>query len=419
MRSDSASPDQNGADPAGTSVFQRHRALAGRALAPLSVIAIVAVGAAVAPSFAASAPALPAISAQNLLLRISQSKVDAFTGTVGMTTNLGLPALPDQATSGGLNPLTLLTGSHTLQVAANGPDKERIALLGSMSEYDLVHNGDRLWLYDSSQNTVERGTADPSAASGHNRTGVEKSAPENRLPLAPLTPQQAARQLLAAVSPTTNVSVEGTERVAGLAAYTLVVTPKQNGSLIGQISLAVDAANGAVLRVTVYPQHSGTPMFELGFTSVSFGAPADSRFDFTPPKGATVTGLDSGALGAGSGGDATRPDARPLTIGAGWLSVLELHGVDLAELDKAAAGAAGDSGSGSDGSSDNALTSGSSADLLSAALGSGRAVHGAFGSGTLFTTSAVSVLVTTDGRLFVGAVTPAVLEADAAAQGGR
>src|SRR5437879_11576471 len=73
-----------------------------RALAPVSVVAIVAVGAAIAPSVASAAPALPQITAQNLLAKAAQSKVEAFSGTVSMTTNLGLPQLPDLA--GGANP---------------------------------------------------------------------------------------------------------------------------------------------------------------------------------------------------------------------------------------------------------------------------------------------------------------------------
>ncbi len=119
-----------------------------RALAPFSVVAIVATGAVLAPQFASAAPTLPPISAQNLLVKVAQSKADAYSGTVALTTNLGLPALPDLA--GGANPLSLLSGTHTLQVAANGPDKQRIALLDTMSEYDLVRNGTQFWLYDSS-----------------------------------------------------------------------------------------------------------------------------------------------------------------------------------------------------------------------------------------------------------------------------
>ena len=41
-------------------------------------------------------------------------------------------------------------------------------------------------------------------------------------------------------------------------------------------------------------------------------------------------------------------------------------------------------------------------------------MHGAWGSGKLLHTSLVSVLITSDGHVLVGAVTPAVLESAAA-----
>ena len=43
-----------------------------------------------------------------------------------------------------------------------------------------------------------------------------------------------------------------------------------------------------------------------------------------------------------------------------------------------------------------------------------RPVHGSWGSGRLLRTSLISVLLTSKGQLLVGAVTPAVLYADAA-----
>ena len=45
---------------------------------------------------------------------------------------------------------------------------------------------------------------------------------------------------------------------------------------------------------------------------------------------------------------------------------------------------------------------------------SATSVHGAWGSGRLLHTSLLSILITNDGRVLVGAVTPSVLYADAA-----
>ena len=52
--------------------------------------------------------------------------------------------------------------------------------------------------------------------------------------------------------------------------------------------------------------------------------------------------------------------------------------------------------------------------LFNAVLHSGRYVSGSWGSGRLLHTSLLSILITSNGRVLVGAVTPSVLYADAA-----
>ena len=384
-----------------------------RALVPLSVAAVIAGGAALAPSLASAAPNLPALSAQQLLTKIADSKVDAFSGTMSLSTNLGLPQLPDL--SGSANPLSLLSGTHTLEVAANGPRQQRVALLDQLSEYDFIHNGTKFWTYDSETNSVEYGTATEPKSK---KAGTEKY-PE-------LTPQAAAQQLLTNLSPTTQVSVGSPREVAGRSAYLLVLTPKQSGSLIGQAEITVDSATGTPLGVALYPVGSSTALFDVSFTQVSLTAPAASRFDFTPPKGATVTPFDSSG-DTKSKGKAAKPQQRnaPEVLGTSWLSVLELHDVNLSQLQRTVSSAG--SAVESQGSNDSPNSDGGSSQLvdggmngyLSSLLGGGTAVSGKFGSGKVYTTNVVSVLITNDGRLFVGAVTPKVLEADADAQGSK
>ena len=384
-----------------------------RALVPLSVAAVIAGGAALAPSLASAAPNLPALSARQLLTKIADSKVDAFSGTMSLSTNLGLPQLPDL--SGSANPLSLLSGTHTLEVAANGPRQQRVALLDQLSEYDFIHNGTKFWTYDSETNSVEYGTATEPKSK---KAGTEKY-PE-------LTPQAAAQQLLTNLSPTTQVSVGSPREVAGRSAYLLVLTPKQSGSLIGQAEITVDSATGTPLGVALYPVGSSTALFDVSFTQVSLTAPAASRFDFTPPKGATVTPFDSSG-DTKSKGKAAKPQQRnaPEVLGTSWLSVLELHDVNLSQLQRTVSSAG--SAVESQGSNDSPNSDGGSSQLvdggmngyLSSLLGGGTAVSGKFGSGKVYTTNVVSVLITNDGRLFVGAVTPKVLEADADAQGSK
>ena len=396
-----------------------HRRGPVRALVPLSVVAVIGGGAALVPSLASATPSLPAISAQQLLTKIADSKVDAFSGTVSLSTDLGLPQLPDF--SGTANPFSLLSGTHTLEVAADGPQRQRVALLGQLSEYDIIHNGTQLWTYDSETNSVEQGTDSGNAKDRKAKQPGAKQFPE-------LTPQAAAQQLLTNLSPTTQVSVGSPRTVAGRSAYLLVLKPKQQGSLIGQAEITVDSATGTPLGVALYPVGSGTALFDVSFSSVSLTAPAASRFDFTPPKGATVTPLD-GEQKSGSGAENAKPrqqNVDPEVLGTSWLSVLELHNVNLNELQQAVS-SAGSAAESQQGSNDSPESDGGSSQLLdggmngylSSLLGGGTSVSGKFGSGKVYTTNIISVLITNDGRVFVGAVTPKVLEADADAQGSK
>jgi outer membrane lipoprotein-sorting protein len=394
-----------------------HRRGPARALVPLSVVAVIAGGAALAPSLASATPSLPPLSAQQLLTKVAGSKVDAFSGTMTMSTDLGLPSLPDF--SGTANPFSLLSGTHTLQVAADGPQRQRVALLDQLSEYDVIHNGAQLWTYDSDTNSVEQGTA---TANAKDRKG--EKAGEGQYPA--LTPQAAAQQLLTQLSPTTQVSVGSPRNVAGRSAYLLVLKPKQQGSLIGQAEISVDSATGTPLGVALYPAGSGTALFAVSFTSVSLTAPAASRFDFTPPKGATVTPLDGEQKSGAESGGPQQQNLDPAVLGTSWLSVLELHNVNLNELQKAvsSAGSAAESQQGSDNSPESdggssQLVDGGMNGYLGSLLGGGTSVSGKFGSGKVYTTNVISVLITNDGRVFLGAVTPKVLEADADAQGSK
>jgi outer membrane lipoprotein-sorting protein len=91
--------------------------------------------------------------------------------------------------------------------------------------------------------------------------------------------------------------------VAGQATYTLHVSPKANGGLVGGGELAWDAANGAPLRAAVYAKGESSPVLELSATEVSFGPVAESVFEVSPPPGAKVVNLNPPAGGEGKGGD--------------------------------------------------------------------------------------------------------------------
>lgn len=349
---------------------------------PAGALAIAGgvIAATLIPSAQAS-PSLPAKTPAQLLASVAaQTHVPAFTGSVLETTSLGLPQLPGSNDQTSL--IALLTGSHTVNVWFASPQNYRLSLPGKMSESDLYRDGQTAWLWQSVPDTVTKLLL-----------GSQDTSGQAPMPL-PVTPQQAAADILAAVGPTTTVSVASNVYVAGQASYELVLAPKDARSLIGQVRIAVDAANGLPLRVEVIAKNASSPAITIGFTSITFGAPSPSDLTFTPPKGAKVSTVDLSH--GGSGGSSDGADV----IGSGWLSVLKLPASTLTDAAGAPAG------------NENPVNGGDDAAALQAVLGSATTVQGAFGSGQLIKTSLVNVLIT-GGSMYVGAVEPSVLYAAA------
>ena len=358
---------------------------------PAGVLAIT--GAVMAGSLitaAQAAPGLPPRTAAQLLAEVADSTTPPLTGTVVETASFGLPALPATANPTSLS--SLLTGSHTVRVWYASPQHFRLAVPESLSESDVIRDGRTAWLWQSTLNKVTKFTL-PSPA----------HAAENEIvPRQPVTPQQAAKEVLAAVGPTTTVRVDSNVTVAGQAAYALVLAPKDTRSLIGQVQIDVDGSNGVPLRLQVFARGASSPAFQVGYTDIHFVRPASADLAFSPPPGATVSQENlSGGAPSGATGHA-RPDVT--ATGSGWLTVLELPSSTLTREPSAQGSASGAGPS-----------AGDSEAVLRTLLLAATPVHGAWGSGRLLRTSLVSVLMTDQGQAFIGAVQPSVLYAAAAA----
>ncbi|MFC5147257.1 LolA family protein [Streptomyces aureoversilis] len=385
------------------------RRKAVRYAVPVAVAGVAAASIGIGTALANSGdPDLPKISAQDLIAKVAKSDAQQLSGTVKITTDLGLPSMPEGLSFGdggggkaaGHGPagkgegadaspqakLTeLASGTHTLRVAADGPDKQRLSIVERAAEYSLIRNGDQVWAYDSKSNTVHRSTAPKDAKGG-------KEAPEE---LRGASPQDLAKKTLAAVDDSTSVSVDGTAKVAGRDAYQLVIKPKQAESTVGAVRIAVDAKNGVPLKFTLAPKGGGKAVVEAAFTKVDFSRPAADTFAFTPPKGAKVT-EDKDAKGGKAGADDRKKglDESGLSgmnvIGKSWTSIAEFKAPGGVGPGAGAKGAKGGKDAGPAGA------------LLD---GLGSKVSGSFGSGHVFSTRLVNALVTDDGKVYVGAVT--------------
>ncbi|WP_053913287.1 outer membrane lipoprotein carrier protein LolA [Streptomyces sp. SCSIO 75703] len=370
---------------------------------PVTVMGVAAAAIGLVPALADSGdPDLPKLTAAQLVQKIAESDVEQLSGTVKITTDLGLPdlgGLESGLLSGAVGgagggssadpsaKLTeLATGTHTLRVAADGPDRQKVSLLEDAAEYSLVHDGQDVWGYDSRSNEVYHATVDE----GAERPGKD----------VPATPKDFAEEALKAVDDTTSVTVDGTARVAGRDAYRLVVKPRQSGSTVGAISVAVDAKTGLPLKFTLTPASGGAAVVDVGFTQVGFAKPDASTFDFTPPKGAKVTEADQAAEAAGKGKPGK--DGTPAEDGRAG------HGADgpAGELDGMTVIGEGWNTIATFGTGGEGLPAPTGGGDLDGFLGSfGDQVKGGFGKGTVFSTRLINALVTEDGTVYVGAVT--------------
>lgn len=350
-------------------------------------------------SAGASVPNLPPLTPAELLAKAQTARVEAFSGTVTLRNDLGIPDLSGLGGGSSGSLTSLLAGTHEARVAVSGADHVRIALPEPLAETGWILSGDDLWSWDSdSQRAVHVSLADAGAShDSHDPDQHHGARPER--PAA--TPDQLAQDLLDAVTPSTDVSVRSPRYVAGRAAYELALAPKSASSTIGEITMSVDADTGLPLDVAITPAGGPSPAFELGFTSVSFDTPPASTFEFSAPPGATVVeasdpaavaspGVADRHLRHGSNVQAPRQDrqapatAKPdiRTVGEAWETVVVVSGAQVPP------------------------------ELVRLVAGAQRVDNGGVG-GRLVTTKIINAVLLDDGRILVGAVTPDALLAAA------
>jgi outer membrane lipoprotein-sorting protein len=363
--------------------------------APAAAVAAVAAGTLATNLTASADPSLPSRTAAQLLADVQRAQLAYVSGTVVQSADLGLPDLSALGGRQGSSSLqSVVTGTHTWRVWYGGEQQQRLALVGSLGESDVIRNGRDLWLWSSDQKTAEHYRLP--AKSAHDAQAGGSSSP--RATDLPKTPEEAAQRALAALDPTTAVTTSGSSVVAGRSAYDLVLKPRDPASLVASVRISVDAERHIPLRVQAYSTKRANPAFEVGFTSIDFGRPDARQFAFNPPPGTKVTehpvtAPDKGQ-GKEQGKDKVRPQGAPTVVGKGWAAVA------VGSLPPGAL-SSGSSASGQRGQGDQ----------LQALLKNLPRVSGSWGSGRLMNGTLFSAVLTDDGRYAVGAVKPETLYA--------
>ncbi|GGM28778.1 hypothetical protein GCM10007977_032570 [Dactylosporangium sucinum] len=224
--------------------------------AALAVLVAVPVGIATAPAGAEQVPA------PVLRQRILGSAGTAFQGYVETRGTVVLPDLPQ------LNDLAgLLGGTTSMRVWHAGPRAWRVAVLDPVGERDTYRTGDATYTWDFSRNLWTELTGDPAV----------------RLPRAAdlLPPDLARRLLLDAGAGVPMRSLPG-QRIAGIAAAGLRLSPADPDTTIRRVDVWADPGTGLPLRVDV------GSAFSSRFLDLSRTPPSA---DVVRPRGSSHSGF--------------------------------------------------------------------------------------------------------------------------------
>jgi hypothetical protein len=254
---------------------RRIRTLPSRRLwAILAAVAALAAGGGIAQAaLRGAAKPAPKPLDRALLDALRAPAVDGITARIRFTDGL----LPSGSLQGKASPL-LSGASGRLWLAAGG--RARVELQSDSGDMQVLVDGDRVRLYDASKDTAYRLTLP--AGHGH----ADRGHSGRRATLA------GVRRVLHRLSATWSLSGARPTSTAGRPSYTVRISPRDDGGLLGAAELAWDAQKGVPLRAAVYAQGQSDPVLALEATDISYGpVPAP---DLAPPlpRGTKVVNVD-------------------------------------------------------------------------------------------------------------------------------
>jgi hypothetical protein len=173
----------------------------------------------------------------------------------------------------------------------------RLELQSDNGDAQVVVNRRSFWIYDPTSNTAYEGTL------------PKQGRDSDRGARHPALPSLASIQReLGLLARHLDLSAAIPGDIAGRPAYTVRVSPRHDGGLLGAVELGWDAMRGVPLRFAVYARGQSSPVLELKATDISYGRVPVSDFAISPPSGAKVVSL--GNIGSRTGSSAHRGESK-------------------------------------------------------------------------------------------------------------
>jgi outer membrane lipoprotein-sorting protein len=162
---------------------------------------------------------------------------------------------------------------------ATNDGRGRLELQSNAGDVQVVWNDTEVTVYDASSNTVYRAKLPADAKSSADHSGIPSVA--------------KISDFLAKLGEHASLSSAEPSNVAGHEAYTVRISPKHDGGLLGAAELAFDASRSVPLRLGIYAQGASTPVLELAASHISYGPVPASDVNVAPPAGAKSVDLGS------------------------------------------------------------------------------------------------------------------------------
>ena len=163
---------------------------------------------------------------------------------------------------------------------ATNDGRGRLELQSNAGDVQIVWDQNQVSVFDASSNTVYRAALPPRSK------GADTNQATSGVP--------AVDEIATFLSKLgTHVDLTGAQpaNVGGQEAYSVRISPKHDGGLLGAAELAWDASRPVPLRVGIYAQGATSPVLELAARDISFGAVPESDVAVSPPAKAKVVDL--------------------------------------------------------------------------------------------------------------------------------
>jgi outer membrane lipoprotein-sorting protein len=234
------------------------------------VIALIAAGTAIAVAASGPGPVPPHKAlAPAIHQALTAPQVKGISARISFTNHL-----IDSSDLQGADPI-LSGATGRLWLADH---RLRLELQSDNGDAQVVVNNRSFWAYDPTSKTVYEGSLPAEKADKQSSSETQDQIPS--------VAQIQTR--LSRLAQHLNLSGAIPSDVAGQAAYTVRVSPKHDGGLLGAGELAWDAVRGVPLKIAIFARNQSSPVLELKAKDISYGNVPASDFTVSPPSGAKV-----------------------------------------------------------------------------------------------------------------------------------